>query len=152
MTDEPIASDAARRAQVPLTDRVNVEPAILHGMTSNEATWIGLASMIVYSLVTGLLVAITGLWQLLLVALVGTIITLWYASLRLQTMKRDRPDGYYGHAIHLWMVKHGMQRARLLRHEGYWSLGRSLNLSFSSPLHPKPEAQPQPSTSHPTTS
>lgn len=148
MTDEPITADLARQAQVPLTDRVNVEPAILNGMTSTEATWIGLASMVVYGLVMGLLVAITGLWQLLLAALVGTIVTLWFASLRLQTMKRDRPDGYYGHAIHLWMVRHGMQRARFLRHDGYWSLGRSLHLSFSSPLRPKPELQALPSTPH----
>lgn len=147
MSDEPITADLAGRAQVPLTDRVNVEPAILNGMTTTEAAWIGLSSMVGYGLVMGLLVAITGLWQLLLAALVGTIVTLWYASLRLQTMKRDRPDGYYGHAIHLWMVRHGMQRARFLRHDGYWSLGRTLGLSFSSPLRPKPDAQPRPATS-----
>lgn len=151
MTDESIAPNATRAA-VPLTDRVNVEPAILNGMTSTEASWIGLASMLAYGMAMGLLVAITGLWQLLLVALVATILTLWFASLRLQAMKRDRPDGYYGHAIHLWMVQRGMQRARFLQHEGYWSLGRSLHLSLSSALKPKSELRAQPSTPHPTSS
>lgn len=134
----PAFPDRVRHA--PVTDRVNAEPAILNGMSSSEAYWIGVLSMAVNLLIAGMILAITGLWQLmLLIPLMGTAAILWCASLYLQKVKRGRPEAYYTQAIHLWMAQRGLTRSRFLRHQGYWSLGRSLGFSLVSPLDPAPQ-------------
>lgn len=129
-------------ARVPLTDRVNSEPAILHGMTASEATWLGGLSLLIYTIFTGLVIYASGLWQLLLAPLILTIGTLWFGSMWLQRIKRDRPDGYYGHALQLWLSHHGLSQARFVRHDGYWSIGRTESLSLRASLEPRAEALP----------
>ena len=42
------AEAEAARQRAPITDRVNVEPAILNGMTVTEAQWIGLLALVVF--------------------------------------------------------------------------------------------------------
>ncbi|PZP98279.1 MAG: TIGR03750 family conjugal transfer protein [Variovorax paradoxus] len=126
-------------ARVPLTDRVNSEPAILHGMTASEATWLGGLSLLIYTLLTGLVIYASGLWQLLLAPLIATIGTLWFGSMWLQKIKRDRPDGHYGHALQLWLSRHGLSQARFVRHDGYWSIGRTDSLSLRASLEPRAE-------------
>lgn len=127
-------------ARMPLTDRVNSEPAILHGMTASEATWLGGLSLLIYTLLTGMVIYASGLWQLLLAPLIATIGTLWFGSMWLQRIKRDRPDGYYGHALQLWLSRHGLSQARFVRHDGYWSIGRTESLSLRAALAPRAEA------------
>lgn len=134
MSDKPLDDDGDVR--VPLTDRVNSEPAILHGMTASEATWLGGLSLFIYMMLTGLVIYATGLWQLLLAPLIATIGTLWYGSMWLQKVKRDRPDGYYTHALQLWLSRHGLSRAQFVRHDGYWSIGRTDSLSLRASLLP----------------
>lgn len=138
MTDKPLDDDGD--ARVPLTDRVNSEPAILHGMTASEATWLGGLSLFIYMMLTGLVIYATGLWQLLLAPLIATIGTLWYGSMWLQKVKRDRPDGYYTHALQLWLSRHGLSRAQFVRHDGYWSIGRTDSLSLRASLLPPVDA------------
>lgn len=130
------AADAAL-ARAPITDRVNVEPPILHGMTASEAKVIAIAAFIIFLLLGGLLSAVTGHWQIvLLVAMFGPMGTLWYGSKYLARIKRGRPDGYYTQAIHLWFARRGLTQPKFTLHDGWWSLGRMLDLSLASPLDP----------------
>ena len=135
MSDDKSLHDGDVR--VPLTDRVNSEPAILHGMTSTEASWIGGLSFLAYFMLTGLAILATGLWQLMLLPLIATIGTLWYGSMFLQKIKRDRPDGYYTHVLQLRLSQYALSRAHFMRHDGYWSVGRTHEISLTSPLSPE---------------
>ncbi len=129
----------------PITDRVNVEPSILNGMTASEAQVIGLASLAVSLLLGGLLVAVTGLWQaLLLVILFVPLCVLWFASKYLAKIKRNRPDGYYGQAMHQWMARRGYVRSKYIDHDGFWGLGRTLEFTLDSPLKVKAPEVPTP--------
>lgn len=131
------ASDTPR---APVTDRVNVEPAILHGMTVTEAKVIGAVSLAIFLLAGGIVSAATGRWQaVMLMAVFGPALTLWFASQYLARIKRGRPDAYYTQAIHLWLVGRGLATPRFITHHGWWSLGRTLDLSLASPLDPPPE-------------
>jgi conjugative transfer region protein (TIGR03750 family) len=128
------AAAQGRSPDAPLTDRVNVEPPILHGMTESEATMIGLASLIAWVAVGAVVAVVVGLWQVILVtAVFGPTLTLWKASSYLAGLKRNRPDGYYWQALSLWLAKHGLAPQRFIRHAGYWSLGRDLPFSLQPP-------------------
>lgn len=127
------AAQASRRA--PVTDRVNVEPAILLGMTSTEAKVIGAVTLPLFLLIAVLIWAVTGVWQAILVlGLFGPLATLWIAAGRLAGIKRGRPDGYYTQAIHLWMANRGLVKHKFIRHHGQWGLGRAFAPDLSSPL------------------
>lgn len=128
--------------KAPLTDRVNVEPPILNGMTVTEAQVIGGVSMVVFLLVGALVFAVTGYWQAILVlGMFGTGGTLWFASQYLAGIKRDRPDGYYTQRMWMWMSDRGLIKSKLITHSGYWELGRSLDLHLSADLEGElPEA------------
>ena len=130
----------AAHQRAPITDRVNVEPAILHGMTVTEAQIIGAVSLVVFLLVGALIFGLTGLWQVLLaLAVFGPALVLWFSSQYLARIKRGRPDGYYTQAIHLWLAQRGLVKPQFLTHHGWWGLGRTLDLSLVSPLNPPPE-------------
>lgn len=145
--------EGVRHKAAPVTDRVNVEPSILNGMTVTEAKVIALASFGVFTVIGGIIFAATGLWHaLFLLCIFGPMAILWFASLYLQTIKRGRPDAYYTQAIHLWLVERNLARSRFIRHHGYWDLGRSLDFSLVSPLEPPPDARaPARAGSVPTT-
>jgi conjugative transfer region protein (TIGR03750 family) len=130
-------SESARTMRAPVTDRVNFEPAILHGMTVREAYWIAVLSFVVMLLLAGLVFLVTRHWQVvLLMPLMGTCACLWIGSQYLQSIKRGRPDAYYTQALHMWMADRGLRQDIFVRHDGYWSLGRTLDLALSSPLDP----------------
>ena len=117
----------------PITDRVNVEPAILNGMTASEAQVIGLVSLVLCLMLGAFLVAVTGFWQaLLLVNLFGPLAVLWFSSKYLAQIKRNRPDGYYSQAMHLWLSARGLTSCKFINHDGYWSLGRTLPFTLAS--------------------
>lgn len=134
---DPATSDAAAPARgpsAPLTDRVNVEPPILRGMTESEAAVIGLAALAVWLVVGTVLALVLGLWQVLPAAAVfGPLITLWKASSVLAKLKRNRPDGYYRQALVMDLAARGLAGQRFIRHSGYWSLGRALPFSLQPP-------------------
>lgn len=122
---------AARR--IPLTDRVNVEPPILNGMTASEAKAIGLASLALWAGIGVIVAVATGYWQAMLVfGIALPAITVWMTSSRLASFKRNRPDGYYRQALHRWCAQRGLAKPRYLTHSGYWSLGRSFGPLLSS--------------------
>lgn len=121
--------------KTPLTDRVNVEPAIINGMTSTEANYIAVVSFALSLLVGFALFIVTGFWPLLAVFCIGgPVLSLWYGSLYLQTLKRNRPDGFYVQATHIWLSKLGIIRCRFIRHNRFYELGASINLTFNPPL------------------
>lgn len=121
--------------RAPVTDRVNVEPAILLGMTASEAKVIGLVSLVACLLLSVLVWAVTGKWQVVLVlGLFGPVAILWIVAGRLAGIKRGRPDGYYTQALHLWFVERGLARSKFICHHGQWSLGRRFEADLSSPL------------------
>ena len=134
------AEAEAARQRAPITDRVNIEPAILNGMTVTEAQWIAGIAMVVFLLIGGLLYLVTGLWQfVLLLTVFGTALTLWFGSQVLARVKRGRPDTYYTQAIHLWLAHRGLTRPKFITYHGWWSLGRTLDFSLDSPFDPPVE-------------
>ena len=133
------ATSAQARSRAPVTDRVNVEPSVLRGMTVTEAKVIAGITVPFFVLLGGVLFFLTGVWQLLLMlAIFGPIATLWFGSAYLQELKRGRPDGYYTQAIHLWLARHGLVRSRFITHDGQWDLGRSMGFTLEAPFKPPP--------------
>lgn len=111
--------------RTPLTDRVNVEPPILHGMAASEAKYIGIAAGCLGLLVAGLLQVMTGLGTLLLIVVVVIpLVVLWFSSLFLMKIKRGRPDGFYIQNIHLYLVERNLMAQKFINHFDFWDLGR----------------------------
>lgn len=141
------AEAEAARNRAPITDRVNAEPAILNGMTVTEAQVIGAASLVVFLVLGGLIFVVIGQWQvLLMLAIFGPALVLWFSSLYLAKIKRGRPDGFYTQAIQIWREERGLivGEPKFLRYGGWWGLGRTLDLSLTSPLNPPPEQPEKP--------
>lgn len=119
-----------------MTDRVNVEPPILNGMTASEAKVIAIIATAFWGLIGALGAALFHIWPIFIVSLVVLpITTLWVGSIRLATVKRGRPDGYYGQAMQLWAVKRGLGKNKFIGHDGFWDIGVTTDLTFSSELN-----------------
>ena len=128
-----------------ITDRVNAEPAIVNGMNVTEAKYMSLVTFPVCILLGGLMFGLTGLWHfLLLLGMFGPLVVLWFGSLRLAVLKRDRPDGHYTQALHLWMADRGWVVANYLRYFAEWDIGVSLGWTFGVPYYPSLDADLQP--------
>lgn len=118
-----------------MTDRVNVEPPILNGMTATEAKIIAGVATAFWGVMGGLVAAIFNIWPILIVSIVVfPIMTLWIGSIRLAAVKRGRPDGYYGQAIQLWAVKRGLGKNKFISHDGYWDIGVTSDFDLASKL------------------
>jgi conjugative transfer region protein (TIGR03750 family) len=127
-----VLGTADPRPHSPLTDRVNVEPPILNGMTASEASMIGALALGAWVVVGLLGAAVLGRWQVLLAAAIfGPMVTLWKASVVLARIKRNRPDAYYRQAAQLWLSSRGLSRTRFIRHDGHWELGRAFGISLA---------------------
>ncbi|WP_287919161.1 TIGR03750 family conjugal transfer protein [Comamonas sp.] len=109
----------------PVTERVNVEPPILNGMASTEAMYIGMASAAISIFLAGVLQVFTG-WGIVLIILVVVLplLTLWYGSLYLMHVKRNKPDGFYVQMIHLYLVSKNYTKSKFIAHRGFWDIGR----------------------------
>lgn len=125
MQEKPPQDQTPTVNHAPVTDRVNVEPPILNGMAASEAMYIGLASGAMSLLLAGLLQVMTG-WGivLLLLVIVLPLLTLWYSSLYLMRLKRNRPAGFYVQMIHFYLVKKFNVSSKLIAHKGFWDIGR----------------------------
>ena len=85
-----------------MTDRVNVEQPILNGMTASEAKVIAIVATAFWGLIGALVAALLHIWSIVIVSLVCLPITSrGIGSIRVATVKRGRPDGYYGQAMQL---------------------------------------------------
>lgn len=121
------AQTAHTRAEAPLTDRANREPAILRGLTSSEAQLAIFIVMPIYTVI-GLVVAfVTRIWALgVLIASLAPMLTVWALAGWLATIKRNKPDYYYLHRFNFWLAKNGLRKSRFIDYAGYWELGRDL--------------------------
>lgn len=110
----------------PEVDRINVEPAILLGLSSSEASWaIGIA-FAVWTPISALLTFLWGGFPLfVLLALVLPMASVWIGAKQMAKVKRNRPDLYYVHALTAWAARAGLRRSRFISHVGQWDLGRS---------------------------
>lgn len=112
--------------EVPLADRVNVEPPILNGMSASEATYVFAVSGMAFTLVGIVLWVATGFWPLFVISAVGgPTTTVWTASKHMAVLKRNRPDGYHIQLIRRRLARWGLISSPFIRHSGWWSIGRS---------------------------
>lgn len=113
--------------QAPMTDRVNVQPPIMNGMTAGEAKVVGLLALVVNLIVGGIAAFATGIWQVLLgFAVIGTLAVVWRVSIWLASAKRGRPDGFYVQRIRLWAARQGFGGGHYISHDSAWDLGRPM--------------------------
>lgn len=128
--------------RTPLTDRVNTEPAIINGMSASEANYIGAVSLALSLLAGGVLFAVTGFWPLLIiVCMCGPLCALWYGSLYLQKVKRDRPDGFYVQSAHIWLSYSGIIKCRFNRHDRFYEIGVTAKIPFNPPMETTADSQ-----------
>lgn len=117
--------------EAPCIDRVNVEPAILLGLSSSEAVWTIAAAFALWvpvGIVVGLLTRTMAIG--VLVATLMPLATVYLAALKMAAVKRDRPDLYYLHLFRQSLARRGLRRSRFITHTGGWDLGRS----FAAPV------------------
>lgn len=138
------AMHEAQRLRAPLTDRINAEPPILHGMSASEAKVISIASFVVFSVVGAFVFAAVRMWQAwIVIGIFGPLLTLWYGSQYLEVVKRGYPDGFYSQRLHMWMAVRGFSASHFITHDGTWSLGRRFSgLDLSAPFNPPIEKPP----------
>ena len=111
----------------PCVDRVNVEPAILLGLSSTEAVWTIVAAFSVWVPIGVLIGLLTRSMAIgVLFSSVTPLITVYIAAQKMAAVKRDRPDLYYLHLFRQTLARTGLRRSRFVIHFGGWDLGRSL--------------------------
>ena len=111
----------------PCVDRVNVEPAILLGLSSTEAVWTIVAAFsdwVPIGVLIGLLTRSMAIGVLF--SSVTPLATVYIAAQKMAVVKRDRPDLYYLHLFRQTLARTGLRRSRFVIHFGGWDLGRSL--------------------------
>ncbi len=125
MSDQAPQIQTSSTNLAPVTERVNVEPPILNGMAATEAMYIALISGVISIALAGVLQVLTG-WGIVLIILVIALplFILWYGSLYLMVLKRNRPDGFYVQKIHLYLVGKIQMTSKFIVHKGFWDIGR----------------------------
>jgi conjugative transfer region protein (TIGR03750 family) len=125
MVDEHNDGEALRVA--PEVDRVNVEPAILLGLSSTEAVWTIAIAFAIWTPIAALLAILMGNFPLfILLDTTVPMLAVWLAAKKMATVKRNRPDLYYVHALRKWAARKGLRRSQYITHAGSWDVGRSL--------------------------
>jgi conjugative transfer region protein (TIGR03750 family) len=113
--------------EVPLADRVNVEPPIINGASATEVTFIFGGSVIAFFALGALLWALTGFWVLFAISMLsGPMATTWTISKHLAVLKRNRPDGYHVQLLNMKLASWHLRRSPFVKHAGWWSVGRTL--------------------------
>lgn len=115
--------------EAPSVDRVNVEPAILLGLSSSEASWTIAAAFALWGpigILVGFLVHSMAVGVVIATAL--PLLTVYIAAKKMASIKRDRPDLYYLHLIRHALARSGLRRTRFISHRGCWDVGRRLDM------------------------
>jgi conjugative transfer region protein (TIGR03750 family) len=113
--------------RAPMTDRVNVEPPIMNGMTASEAKIVGSLALVANLIVGGIAAFAIGIWQVLLgFVVVGTLAVVWRTSIWLASTKRGKPDGFHIQRMRLWAARKGFGSAQFISHDSAWELGRPM--------------------------
>lgn len=116
------------RRGAPLTDRVNAEPAIINGMSVTEATYIGGGSFAISIVLGVVLFFLTGFWHFIFVLGIALpMVTIWYSSFYLQSIKRSKPERWYVQAFRIYLARKGIVKSQYITHHGYMELGRRIN-------------------------
>lgn len=111
-----------------MTDRVNAEPAIINGMSATEASYIGGASLAISVVLGGGLFFLTGYWHFIFVLGIALpMVTIWYSSFYLQSIKRSKPERWYVQAFRIYLARKGIVKSRYITHDGYMELGRRID-------------------------
>jgi len=114
-------------AEVPLADKVNVEPPILNGMSASEVAVVFTSSGVFFFALGIVLWVTTGWWPLFVISTVGgPLVLIWVTSKHLEGIKRNRPDGYHIQRLRIALAKRGLGRNPFIRRTGWWSIGRTL--------------------------
>ena len=130
----------AVRHKAPVTDRVNVEASILNGMNMPEAQVIGAVSLVVFLIIGGLVFSVTRLWQVwLLLSLIGPTLALWFGRCTWRASSAAGPTPTTPRPSTCGLPSAASRQAsRFITYHGWWSLGRSFDLSLASPLGTTP--------------
>lgn len=125
--DHDALQQGASLSEAPCVDRVNVEPAILLGLSSSEAIWTIAVAFSIWGVI-GVLVGIVFRSMAIgvMCATVTPMLSVYIAAQRMAAVKRDRPDLYYLHLIRQFLARRNLRRSRFVTHRGVWDLGRSL--------------------------
>lgn len=109
-----------------LADRLNQQPTIFRGCTSQELTTIAWVSAVVW---IPICVFITGIFGNYAVGFsIGGIaigLTMFVLATIFQKIKRGRPDGYYQQLIDCFLEDNGFRKSKFIRKTGLWSTGRT---------------------------
>lgn len=108
-------------------------------MSATEASYIGGASLAIGVLIGGVLFFLTGYWHFIFVLGIALpMITIWYSSFYLQSIKRSKPERWYVQAFRIYLARKGIVKSRYITHDGYMELGRRIN---SDPFSQKSKDQ-----------
>lgn len=111
--------------EAPCIDRINVEPAILFGLSSSESLWVIAGAMLLCLPLAAMVMAFSMVGAV--VAGFGLPMLIVYLSARhMAGVKRNRPDMYYLHLMRAWLARMHMRRTRFITTDGDWDLGRTL--------------------------
>lgn len=118
----------------PEIDRVNVEPAILLGLSSSEALWTIGVAFAIWIPIAGVIAGLKSSFPLfILLATSLPLLTVYFLAKKMAAVKRNRPDLYYVHAMRKWAAKKGIRRSRYITHVGEWDVGRSFQFKAAAP-------------------
>lgn len=105
---------------------MNVEPAILLGLSSTEAIWTIAIAFSIWTPIAAVFAFLKGSFPLfILLDTTLPMVTIWLSAKKMATVKRNRPDLYYVHALRKWAARKGIRKSRYITHAGEWDVGRS---------------------------
>jgi len=109
-----------------LADRLNSEPLIFRGSSSSEMKIIFFSAIVFWVPFSFLIAASFGAPMLGLgFSGLGILASVFFGSTLFQWVKRGRPDHYYQHLVKVKLQDSGFWPAGLIRHSGFWGLGRT---------------------------
>ena len=109
-----------------LADRLNGQPTIFRGCTSQELTAIAILSTIFWIPVMVMVLGALGNYAAgfsIGAILIGA--TMFVVATIFQKIKRGRPEGYYQQQLECILEDQGLKRSHYIRRTGNWSLGRT---------------------------
>ena len=109
-----------------LADRLNSEPLIFRGCSNSELGMILFCAVVFWVPMSLMVAAAFGAVAMGLgLSGLGILATVYLGATLFQTIKRGRPDNYYQHLMMIKLNDLGFWRSKLIRRNGFWSLGRS---------------------------
>lgn len=111
----------------PSIERINVEPAILYGLSATEAQWV-IALAFGFGIPLAVIGVVLGVFGLVIAVVVGfavPCVVIYAVAQKMTAVKRGKPDMYYLHLLRAWFAKKHFRASRFITFDGHWDLGRS---------------------------